>query len=333
MTVTNDDRRTGPYTATGGQTEFTFDFNVDDADDLTVTHEAASDGTITTLTEGAGNDFTVTLDGTAPNTGKITLTSGATANDKYTIEGNRTADRPTDFTTGGDFLAGTVNDAEDRQFWHLQEIARDIGRSFRLGPTAADGVSLQVVPEADKIPVWAADGLSLVNKAAADVSLTVVSSFINTLLDDADAATARATLGLIIGTDVEAADTDIVKADVAKRRTKGHPGDWYDIGGGSATTPTETSGSKTLDPDNGELQLVVINDSTTINPPATDDDCDIWLTIVQDSTGSRSVTFSGWNATKLPNSKDAVDGAADAESDVLIRVRGSVKKYGIYHNA
>ena len=55
-------------------------------------------------------------------------------------------------------------------------------------------------PAANKLPYY--DGVS-------SSALTDLTAFIRTLLDDADAATARATLELVIGTDVQAHNTDL----------------------------------------------------------------------------------------------------------------------------
>ena len=112
------------YTASGtGPYAFTFEIlaNTDIA--------VYKDDTLLTLT----TNYTVTI--AANGTGSITLVAAPTGATQIAIVGNRTIQRTTDFVTGGDFFANTVNDEMDQQTIFAQQNAEGLQRALSAPQT------------------------------------------------------------------------------------------------------------------------------------------------------------------------------------------------------
>jgi hypothetical protein len=176
---------TGPYN---------FTFQILDDDDVAVYR---NDTLLTKVT-----DYSVTING--DGTGSITTVASMTGF-TVTILGARPYARLTDFSTGGDFFAANVNDELDSILILIQQLRATINLSAKLAQTTTFSGNLIVPdPVANLLLGWNSTATSLENKALADLSLTTVSAFMATLLDDSTAGNARTTLGA-------AADAEVVK--------------------------------------------------------------------------------------------------------------------------
>ena len=119
------------YTASGtGPYNFTFEIlaNTDVA--------VYKDDTLLTLT----TDYTVTIN--ANGTGYITLVASPTGADQIAIVGNRAIQRMTDFVTGGDFFANTVNDEMDQQTIFAQQNAEGLQRALQAPQTDPTSINM-----------------------------------------------------------------------------------------------------------------------------------------------------------------------------------------------
>jgi hypothetical protein len=107
--------------AASGTGPYAFTFEILAATDIAVYR----DDTLLTLT----TDYTVTIN--ANGTGSITLTATPTGATQIAIVGNRTIQRLSDFVTGGDFFANTLNDELDQQTIFAQQNAEGLSRALQ----------------------------------------------------------------------------------------------------------------------------------------------------------------------------------------------------------
>lgn len=120
----------------GGAGPYSFTFEILANTDIAV----YKDDTLLTLT----THYTVTIN--ANGTGSVTITAAGlalspTSPTQYAIVGNRTIQRTSDFTTGGDFFANTINDELDQQTIFAQQNSEGLQRALtapQTDPTSID---------------------------------------------------------------------------------------------------------------------------------------------------------------------------------------------------
>lgn len=122
------------FTATGGQTDFDFNFKIYEDTDLKVyltpVGQDPDDATdLLTIT----TDYTVPIDG--DNGGTVILTSGATLNDTLVVERVLTRTRSVSYVTNGDLKAVTLNEDQDYQTYLLVDDFNAADRAIYLPST------------------------------------------------------------------------------------------------------------------------------------------------------------------------------------------------------
>jgi len=140
----------------GGAGPYAFTFEILANTDIAV----FKDDVLLTLT----THYTVTIN--ANGTGSVTITAAGLAlapvsPTQYAIVGNRTIARTTDFTTGGDFFANTVNDELDQQTIFAQQNAEGLQRALvapQTDPTTIDMTLPRAADRANKYLAFDANG-------------------------------------------------------------------------------------------------------------------------------------------------------------------------------
>jgi hypothetical protein len=145
------------YTGSSGVGPYAFEFEVLVNTDITV-YKNDAEQTLTT-------DYTVTIN--VDGTGYVTLVSAATGSDRITVVGNRTIERTTDFTTGGDLFANTLNDELDSQTIFVQQVAESAERAIKApvtDPTNIDMTLPSQLSRAGKLLAFDANGNPVVGE-------------------------------------------------------------------------------------------------------------------------------------------------------------------------
>ena len=137
----NDNATQNRYTATAGQTVFSYTFEVADQAHIRVLQGNGSDtDTLLTLTThysvtGVGNDAG----------GTIVLVTGATEGDKITIEADPPVSRATRWATNSDFDVAELETELDAVQLRLQKFETDLRRCLAIRPQ--DLVSSPAAPD------------------------------------------------------------------------------------------------------------------------------------------------------------------------------------------
>lgn len=122
------------YSGSAGVGPYSFSFEVLEQTDVAVYKNT------TLLTLSADYTVTINVDGT----GSITLISPAVAADDITLIGARAIERTSDFVTGGDLFANTLNDELDAQTIFAQQQQDEINRSMKMAPWTSTAFNTQL---------------------------------------------------------------------------------------------------------------------------------------------------------------------------------------------
>ncbi len=250
----NDVEPLDQYTAAGGETEYDYNFPIFDADDLVVL-QITDAGVVTTLVRGT--DYTVSGVGVATG-GTMTFDtgvypSGVTANYRYVLYRDLAVSRGTDFLTGGDFKAATVNRELDKIIMMIQQNELEIKRSLGLQKadvedeikfeieTAAERQERALQFSADGSRVEAGPSTTDINNAATNAATATAQAVIATTKASeatASAASASSSASAAAASAAEGLYNDVVSktfADSPFEPSASEDGDLYriDTSGGS----------------------------------------------------------------------------------------------------
>lgn len=206
MTVANETARTSATgTATAGQ-EVAFSFPINATSDVIVKTRVTATGVEATLTETT--DYTISISGDTGGT--LTLVSALAVTSQVHIYRDTPNTQSLDLEAGGSFSAENVEDALDKVTRIANDNADRIARCIQMPDTdaALDMILDSSIDRASNFLAFTTAGGVTVVSSVAPATATIT-AFAETFLDDANAAAVRVTIGVAIGSDVQAWDDDL----------------------------------------------------------------------------------------------------------------------------
>jgi len=193
--------------AASGTGPYNFTFEILANTDIAV----YKDDTLLTLT----TDYTVTIN--ANGTGSITLTASPTGATQIAIVGNRTIQRTSDFVTGGDFFANTVNDELDQLTIFAQQNAEGLQRALQApqtDPTSINMILPRAATRANKTLAFDSNGNPTTGVSASDVAnaVTYATNAANSATAAASSASAASSSASTASTKASEASTSATNA-------------------------------------------------------------------------------------------------------------------------
>lgn len=183
------------YAGNGATVAFAVPFNFFQPSDLQVVERVIATGAETL--RALNSHYTVS--GGGGGTGTVTATSAPPSSVQWTIRRVLPRTQGVDLTPNDPFPSDTVEEAHDRAVMLVQEVEEVLARNLKFPTTDAASIGADLpssVERASKFLAFDATGRAIA-AAGTSADLAPVSAFIDTLLDDADAGTARATLGAV----------------------------------------------------------------------------------------------------------------------------------------
>jgi hypothetical protein len=291
--------------AASGTGPYSFTFEILANTDISVYR----DDTLLTLT----TDYTVTIN--SNGTGYVTLTATPTGATQIAIVGDRAIQRTSDFVTGGDLFANTINDELDSQTIFAQQNAEAVGRALKApqtDPTTIDMTLPSKTNRANKYLGFDADGNpvatagtsappslgTMSEQNANNVAITggAISGITDLAIADggtgaSTASQARINLGVAISSDVQAYDADTAKTDVVQSYTAAQRGTISALTDAATITPNFATANN--------FSVTLGDNRTLANPTNQTAGQSGVIVITQDGTGGRVMAAIGSSPVEL----------------------------------
>jgi len=251
--------RVNRSTGNGVTTVFPYTFKLISQSHIRVT----VDGVVKTIV----TDYTVSGVGDAGG-GNVTFTSAPANLAAVVLSGSAPYSRSTDYVRNGSFQEETVDNDFDLAVILMQQLDERQGRAIAIPIDDATGTDVELPAAADrasKYLAFDADGNPVATSGTS--SVIVVSTFAETLLDDADAAAMRATIGAFASAGGNLSGM-IVEAEGAAVSSAASCNIWATDGNTCHITGTTQIDDFATAPQAGAWKKVVFDDALILNQSA-----------------------------------------------------------------
>ncbi len=206
MTVSNTTLPPAQYNGNGSTTNFSITFDYVADTDIVVTHVVNSTGVETVWTLNGSGDTGYTISG-----GNVVANTAPASGTRLIIDVATPRTQATDLQRNRSYSAEVLEAALDKLTLLMRDRAGEIARALKYKATEQSLSTLSVnlpTPSAGKALGWNATADALQNLSS--ITGVSISSFVETLLDDANAAAFMTTLGItaFVQTLLDDADAD-----------------------------------------------------------------------------------------------------------------------------
>lgn len=284
------------------------------------------DDTLLTLT----TNYTVTI--AANGTGSITLTAAPTGATQIAIVGNRTIQRTTDFVTGGDFFANTVNDEMDQQTIFAQQNAEGLNRALQApqtDPTTINMILPRKTDRANKTLAFDADGNPAIGISAADVAnaVTYATNAANSATAAASSASSASSSASAASGSASTASTQASNASTsasnASTSASGASTSATNAAASASTASTQASNASTSATNAASSASAASTSASNAATSATNASNSATTASTQASNASTSASNASTSATNAASSAAAAASALDSFDDRYLGSKSS----------
>ena len=284
------------------------------------------DDTLLTLT----TNYTVTI--AANGTGSITLTAAPTGATQIAIVGNRTIQRTTDFVTGGDFFANTVNDEMDQQTIFAQQNAEGLSRALiapQTDPTTIDMTLPRATDRANKTLAFDANGDPTLGISAADVAnaVTYATNAANSATAAASSASSASSSASAASGSASTASTQASNASTsasnASTSASGASTSATNAAASASTASTQASNASTSATNAASSASAASTSASNAATSATNASNSATTASTQASNAATSASNASTSATNAASSAAAAASALDSFDDRYLGTKTS----------